>query len=230
VMALTRVTITGADDGVDPKELVRLSDAYPFVEWGILRSTDREGTARYPSAEWRSTLWVVHKPNVRFSAHLCGRLSRKAMAGANTWSGESSRLDCSIQYQRVQLNGFSSYVLPMLLIAERHPGTEFILQCSDAAALDRAAKLAAHYNVTALFDPSGGQGIPFGWIPGYRGLRLGYAGGINPLNVADVAEDMAKLDRDVWIDMESGVRTDDRFDLDKVTRVLELAAQFVRAS
>jgi hypothetical protein len=30
-----------------------------------------------------------------------------------------------------------------------------------------------------------------------------------------------------WIDMESGVRTDDRFDLTKVTRVLERTAPYV---
>lgn len=37
------VTITGADDDVDPSALEDLSDEFPFVEWGILRSAKREG-------------------------------------------------------------------------------------------------------------------------------------------------------------------------------------------
>ena len=46
---LTTVTITGADDRVDPWELARLSEEFPHVEWGVLISTGRAGTPRYPS-------------------------------------------------------------------------------------------------------------------------------------------------------------------------------------
>ena len=37
-MKLTRVTITGADDSVEPRALAELSEAFPFVEWGLLMS------------------------------------------------------------------------------------------------------------------------------------------------------------------------------------------------
>lgn len=42
-MPLTRVTITGADDAVEPAELQALSHEFPFVEWGILHSYKRFG-------------------------------------------------------------------------------------------------------------------------------------------------------------------------------------------
>jgi phosphoribosylanthranilate isomerase len=62
------------------------------------------------------------------------------------------------------------------------------------------------------------------------GLRFGFAGGIGPDNVKRVIREIsAKVDAPFWIDMESGVRTDDRFDLNKVRRVLETAAPFVEA-
>ena len=37
-MTLNRVTITGADDFTEPKDLVELSEEFPFVEWAILLS------------------------------------------------------------------------------------------------------------------------------------------------------------------------------------------------
>ena len=37
-MHLTGVTITGADDNVDPGVLADISAEYPWVEWGLLIS------------------------------------------------------------------------------------------------------------------------------------------------------------------------------------------------
>ena len=51
-----RCTITGADDLVDPDDLVVLSREYPFVEWAILISASRAGTPRYPSSAWLERL------------------------------------------------------------------------------------------------------------------------------------------------------------------------------
>jgi hypothetical protein len=52
VIMLTGITITGADDQVDPRELAMLSAEFPFVEWGILMSESRAGTSRYPGQTW----------------------------------------------------------------------------------------------------------------------------------------------------------------------------------
>lgn len=239
-MALTRVTITGADDGVDPKELVALSKSYPFVEWGVLLSESLSGQPRYPTNPWCDTLcdYVTGYSNlVNLSFHLCGEYAREVMAGGTL------NIVAPMLVKRVQLNGFSNYVLPGLKNAERHPRITFILQCTSEEALVRAGELRGacmirggrSANVTALFDPSGGRAIrhasvrPSNW-PVMSLVPMGYAGGIAPDNVVRVLEELASnpAAAPYWIDMESGVRTDDRFDLDKVRRVLELAATFVK--
>ena len=58
-----------------------------------------------------------------------------------------------------------------------------------------------------------------------------HAGGFNPENVADKLHYLLTNDEvgDFWIDMESGVRTeDDWFDLDKVRRVLAICNEVIR--
>lgn len=83
-------------------------------------------------------------------------------------------------------------------------------------------------NVSWLFDRSGGEGVSATRYPApaypanqQRAGEYGYAGGINPENVASVLERIPNYTRDYWIDMESGVRTDDQFDLAKCRAVCE---------
>ena len=70
-----------------------------------------------------------------------------------------------------------------------------------------------------LYDRSGGRGVPPKRLPKWHESNgfVGYAGGIGPGNVIDVLKGITA--EDFWIDMESGVRTDDWFDLDKVEDV-----------
>ncbi len=235
-MKLTQVTITGADDGVDPNALLDISEEFPFVEWAILIATQPK--PRYPTQAWigffgeaqqrRAPIWH------RWAVHLCGETARRAMGGCD---GVTDMLRCVSGDFRVQLNGFSSYRLPMLLIAEHFPRTEFILQCNTGEALAHAVKLhERHPNVAALWDPSGGLGRSFmengAWFPRYREFQIpiGYAGGINEFNVEDTIVSLCNGTGDpLWIDLETGARThDDKFDIVKVRRILELAAPFVR--
>jgi hypothetical protein len=231
---LTRVTITGADDQVDPKALRDLSEEFPFVEWGILRSRKLNefiGGAwyttcapRYPSPRWRDRLCAAGGKSLQTASHLCGELSRLAMAGEDGWIHYDA-----LSYQRVQLNGFSKYRLPMLRCAELHPNREWILQTAHIESEIHALELEKlHPNVTHLLDASGGRGEVAIWAERPE-KRLGYAGGIGPDNVVQQIEHLLSYttEQDFWIDMESGVRTDDRFDLDKVHRVLELSKPFV---
>jgi len=222
-MNLKRVTITGADDQVDPQALIELSAEFPFVEWAFLVSKSKVGSPRYPKG-WLRIIERLHGKS-KTAVHLCGEIARAALSG-------DVDLTYVWHYSRVQLNGFSAYRLPGLRIANGHPEIEFILQCSNIDALDHAGELAElHPNVSALWDMSGGKGVECVFWPSSRpGLRLGYAGGITPDNVEQLlSRPLSHIDpiKETWIDMESGVRTDDCFDIEKVRRVLELAAPFV---
>lgn len=218
------VTITGADDDVSSLDLHLLSLEFPFVEWGILRCLEFNGQPRYPSMDWVNA-FLNRRPKIggqaRKSLHLCKKLARDA---------EEGRFPSDIwRFDRVQLNGYNpGHWDPRMTAAASGPVGEIILQCRSEETLQQvandAARLGPHASV--LFDPSGGRGVePFRWPASPCGCRLGFAGGINPDNVLDVIGDIVMLPRGpFWIDMETGVRTDNRFDLRKVRRVLEQVA------
>jgi len=84
-------------------------------------------------------------------------------------------------------------------------------------------------NHAVLFDESAGRGIsPDSWDAPLAGHFCGYAGGMNPDNVARNIDIISKVaaGQTTWIDMETGVRTNDHFDLGKVRRVLDIAGPF----
>lgn len=219
---LTRVTITGADDEVDPFALWQLSREFPFVEWGILRSQSSAGQPRYPTDKWRAQL----SHGIGLSSHLCGVFARNVLAGSAIGSvlGDS-------RFQRLQVNGYVAPSPGLIEVANCWTGVEFILQVRNEASLAAAAKDVTrihHRRGSLLFDPSGGRGEhPSAWPLPPEGLPMGYAGGITPDNVVETIESIGHIAAPFWIDMESGVRTDDRFDLAKVRRVLELCAPYV---
>ena len=66
--------------------------------------------------------------------------------------------------------------------------------------------------------------------PGIIGLKTGYAGGFDHNNVKDklICLFCNEYVGDFWIDMESSVRTDDKFDLNKVRRILEICTPIIK--
>lgn len=233
---LRLLTFTGADDSVDPIDIIKLSKEFPLIEWGILRSIKREGQSRYPSQKWRTELKKTIESDsvdVKLSAHLCGRLARDFIDG-NLDSLENDP-NTQLSYRRVQVNGFSNYDLHDLHLGglpEEFNKLEVILQCSNPAAIQRAIGLAANYaNMVPFYDPSGGTGIRFHEYPEAlkTGRKAGFAGAIGPDNIVEII-DMIKQHSNLdefWIDGESKYRTDDKFDLNKIKKSIELTLPFV---
>lgn len=221
------VTITGADDGTDPNQLAHLSRFYPFVEWGILFSEKRRGGPRYPSLRWIRSLeeLAAERRQLKLAMHLCGAEARLATLNAHEF-------DPGPVWKRVQLNGYETGTATREWWENAlHCSFHWILQArtteSLRAAIDDACVSGAHI----LYDPSGGGGKgPVMWpeMPAHspsekNSIDFGFAGGIGPDNVEEVIRQVRIRNTTlshVWIDMESGVRTDDRLDLDKVATVL----------
>ncbi len=225
---LHTVTITGADDAVDYARLFDLSAEFPFVEWAILRSSSRAGAPRYPSEPWIDTVEGLsfENRNTRFAGHLCGELSRSVMAGFD----HTIRTERGL-FRRFQLNGWSSFRLPGLRVAKMFPETEFIAQATHVGAFEDAEILAGKLpNLKVLYDPSGGCGLAIDMLSAPSASGAGYAGGIGPSNVIEIVSELAARELPFWIDMESGVRTDDKLDLGKVRQVLAACAPFVAVS
>ena len=84
-----------------------------------------------------------------------------------------------------------------------------------------------HPRIEYLFDESGGRGKRGDWPdpwPVLPGMRCGYAGGLGPDNVDEALEFVERHpDARIWLDMESGVRTNDWMDLEKVEAVCQKA-------
>lgn len=241
-----RVTLTGADNGVAPHQLLALSKRYPFVEWGILSSEKRVGTPRYPSLDWFIELQRVMfemdsdpEAYLSLSLHLCGSAARATLAGDDRWLLGHEIFD------RVQLNGYAPGMGVGRTLQGIHPRgrwynvaaplPELILQVRSEAILVEALEDVAVLGVnraSILYDPSGGTGMaPAAWPEtptALPGLRMGFAGGIGPATIEQVLREVGGRPGS-WVDMESGVRdAADRFDLDKCEAVLAAAARWVR--
>lgn len=225
-MKLKYCSLTGADDAVDINSLSQLALDYPFLETAILLMPSRAGTPRFPSLSWIKKFAAEYKGKHR-AMHLCGD------AFLGFINGDAKILNMMQGFQRIQLNlkfgdVEGKYAIDDLVAqVKRHTEFTFILQYGHdkKGLLPLFADIPNH---AVLFDESAGRGIsPDSWPAPLAGHFCGYAGGMNPDNVA-ANIDMIRVvaaGHDTWIDMESGIRTNDAFDLDKCRRVLDISAK-----
>lgn len=85
------------------------------------------------------------------------------------------------------------------------------------------------FDIVFLHDTSGGYGIATEqWLPPV-GDYCGYAGGLVPETLEKSLQSIAAVvgGTSIWIDMQSGVRTDERLDLDKVRQVLKISSKWM---
>lgn len=242
-MKINRVTFTGADDNTSIEEMVKISEKFPFVEWGILYARD-PGRERYPSYKWVAELAEAKIPML--SAHLCGQFSRDIMQkGSEVFFTDP--LYCAGIYKRVQLNfNFSNTpFMPSELwkVVENQWAYSFILQFnkSNSEVINELLASMVFENIHVLHDASGGRGKEISTIPEPFDVYTGYSGGLKPENIEEVAKKVSEIQVSViqtplvgpietkaWLDMESGVRTDNQFDLNKVKDVCEKVVKYIQ--
>ncbi len=226
---ITKVTITGADDSINPEELVQLTKEFPFVEWGILVSRKNFGRLRFPSKEWISKLL---ENDLQLSAHLCGAYVREFLQGNFSFKEEIQSLFEAVKRIQINTHGepheWSS--VPTYEFISQHPNKQFIFQY-DNVNTDLFEILAKKglINISALYDLSHGAGLlPEQWPKPLSFAKCGYAGGLSPENIESQIAKIESIvgDTEIWIDMESHVRSDmDRlFDLVKVRKCLEISS------
>lgn len=227
-MKLKYVAMTGADDGVKVEDLSAVASEFPFVEWALLFMPESAGQNRFPSKKWLRD-FSEHYKGAHRAMHLCGS------AFLGFVENKPEILGTMKGFRRIQLNlefgDVDGKYDPKKLIAQikAHPDFEFVIQYTEKRK-DLLSALQKIPNHALLFDGSAGRGVsPQQWPAPVAGHFCGYAGGLRPENVQEHIEKIAHVagDRETWIDMESGVRTDDRFDLAKVRQVLSIAAPWV---
>lgn len=220
---LTHITFTGVDEWTDIERLVSIQQRYPKAEFGVLLSKNwQDNGNRYPSPQFIEKL---RGRGLRLSGHLCGSLARDVLGMGgfhNIKKPISALLDI---FQRVQLNvsGYTEYDSTEIIPG---PLQEVIIQQGDDRRLFEQCYINNGEFIAILLDKSGGLGVdtPIVIPPYAFRIHAGFAGGITPDNVIDkmAAITSSSSVGKFWIDMESGVRTDDHFDLDKVEDVCKI--------
>lgn len=196
------VTITGIDERTDLERVLELSARFP-VEWAVLMSPDLQGLhPRFPA---QATIDAFRNLPVAKAAHVCGAHAKAVMAGIDPGVDLTG-------FDRVQVNHRRPVPALVAEFAARH-GVQGIMQ-------SRTLEFPQAEGVQILFDRSGGHGrMPLEW-PTHPGHLVGIAGGISPTTIGTVLTTVATTGP-VWIDMETGVRTqEDLLDLDAAEAVL----------
>jgi hypothetical protein len=251
---IDRVTMTGADDSTNPQDLLDLSIKYKFVEWGILISKQFDkgivSGCRFPSLQWyndklKPVIYNANFDNIPFnlSLHVCGKLVKQICDG-----NAQSLIDIfsdpngpSLKFfKRIQLNFHGllhnidkDQFINALNQIRKHSNVTFIFQLDNVN--NEIFEYAIKNNIPAvpLFDLSHGGGIlPEKW-PNltYEGYA-GFSGGLGPENLeAQIPLILeANPGREMWLDMETKIRSDNDylFDLKKVETCLIQSLPYIR--
>ncbi len=203
------VTFTGVDRVDLLPGMQTLSKRFP-IEWGVLIDSEQDNQPLYPGREARQ---AIQSCALRLSAHICGQ------AASSIAQGHDPQLDLE-GFSRVQINhsrsGSDAVAIQNICAFGSRYNIRVALQCQGDFPSDA--------RVDWLYDVSfGGGKMPAAWPAVVSAHPLcGYSGGLGPANVADLLKRFPVAHGvPFWIDMESGVRTGGRFDLEKCAAVCE---------
>lgn len=201
---LDRVTITGADDSIEPTELIKLTEEFPFVEWGILVSASSQGKPRFPTDHWLNGLSLLTRipHQLPLALHVCGKYTRDVLLGIDSLPDV-----VHYGYSRVQLNFHAERAkcdpsaCAKLLFDWRQKRyvKQVIFQVDGAGGNEHMLAVHSQYDpdfwfveCNPLFDVSGGAGVlpnewprPFWFDEMEEPAYHGYAGGLGPDNLAE---------------------------------------------
>lgn len=201
------LTLTGVDTGTYLRDLEKLANQRPWLEFGVLLHFEPETATdpkRYPTlSEVQDILGELSiKTRGRVSLHLCGGQAREELYNHRHWMRTLFR-HCS----RVQLN-FPIVPSNAMILRHDYPDTHFILQTSNAKDSEWWRDYGKQFRpgFSHLMDSSRGRGrLPEDWHEcEVEGAAFGFAGGLNEENLPEQLGRMPKGWR--WVDIESGVR------------------------
>lgn len=229
-MRLKQITFTGIDEKTDIAALKEIQKEYPMVEWGMLTSYHwGENGTRFPNPKLTRNLIGT---GLNLSLHLCGKAAIDAANGRWECTDGLVKHNLSL-FKRIQLNLAERVFIVSYCSLPKYINQEVIIQQRSVRDMDLYVRTITHTPYSGYFsvllDASGGRGTDTPIEVLKTKNHVGYAGGINPDNVADKLSYLFSEVKEgtFWIDMESGVRTDDWFDLDKVVQVLEICKPII---
>ena len=203
------LSFIGVDERTNIEDLSKYS--YNRIEFGFLLGNQHSGKNRYPSIEFiKEAIYtltnksLIYCRKTKYSIHLCGAYAESYL---------NNTLDIGIHnllgnFDKVQINA-SSYPYDKLITSDTSYNK--IVQF-------RGDILPAKSNITYLIDKSGGKGVTINSFP-YMSeeQHVGVAGGINISNISEIINKVPY--NDYYLDMETGCRTNDWFDLDLCNQI-----------
>lgn len=231
------VTVTGADDSTDPRDLLEIAENWPFVEFGILLSKNSANSNRFPSREWIiefSKLCNNSDLDLNISGHVCGSWVKDIYMG-NWPTGIPPEFERLAKRWQLNTHGapheFSLDNFMILIASKNDLGQQIIFQYDKANDKVMNEAIRLKLDVSALYDLSHGAGVlPEKWEVPSNDIYCGFAGGLSPQNVKEEIEKiMAVTDKSFWIDAETKLRSNDDklFDLELITNFLEASERYV---
>lgn len=230
---LNLVSFVGVDTQTDFAELEKISNAFAglgFVEWSVLYSDSKStgNYTRYPSYDFCKDFLdrSAKTTYVHSSLHLCGSVIERYL------NKEQDVMELCQNAQRIQLNLNIKDYPDHLKLTERLQSVlkqyshSIILQQNKTKEKFMQVFLENNtFPINILHDGSGGFGREITQtVPPDEKYFTGYAGGIKPENVVKIVnliENNNPNNKKYYIDMESGVRTDNIFSLEKCGQVLD---------
>jgi len=218
---MKQITFTGIDGWTNPYDLKVIQNQWPMVEFGVLLSAHwYENGMRYfnPDALYR----IAHE-GLNLSCHLCGSIAKFAVRNNFYPVVELCKGRFDI-FKRCQLNiaGYKDNP-PTLRIDAPDSLEEVIIQQKSVDNIELWRSGLPNPNLTVLLDASGGRGIVSDIYALDTPLKVGYAGGLSADNIVKALTflEQSPVVRQYWVDMESSVRTNDVFDVNKVWAVMD---------
>lgn len=224
---LSLISFVGVDSKTNLDDILEIDKSIPY-EFGVLFSDSKSlgNYARYPSYKFCKDFleWGANN-HVNTSLHLCGSVIERYL------KQDADVIELCHHAGRIQLNlnikDYSDYdeLSDRLLSVIKAQFHTIILQQNKTKEkfmdifLDKTA-----LPIDVLNDSSGGFGREISQVtPPDKNHFTGYAGGINPENVASIVkliEDNNPDNIEYYIDMESGVRENNIFSLEKCRQVI----------
>lgn len=219
-MIINKVTFTGADDNTSISSLQDIQKKFPFVEWGILIASN-PGKKKQPSDDY---ILNLKDKGLKLALHMCNEHAKNILTEGKLEIKydffNRYQLNFNFNHTDHDLNHYSKLI-------SKFKNKDFILQTnfSNELFIEKILNENKTNNTHILYDSSGGRGIEIKQVKApLKGIYTGYSGGITPDNIDRICKEITfhKNDDRVWIDIQTGARTNNEFDLDKVTKMLKV--------
>lgn len=227
-MNLKLISFVGIDTKTDLKSIEEInSHDFNFeLEFGVLHS-EKQISNRYPGYDFCNKFLTQCK-EYNTSLHLCGQEAIEKYLSKDhdmmKLCSNAGRIQLNMNIRKVDnYEGLSTKLIDMM----NNENHSIILQVNESKKVFTEVmleKMPSHLNnkLSLLYDASGGFGKALSVIePVFENNFTGYAGGINPDNVKDIVELIDNnSNKKYYIDMESGIRDDDWFSIEKCKRII----------